>query len=705
MRVAIVGCGKISRAHISALQEIEELAICSVCDRDKDRARRAADLVAGAKAYGDLEGLLRQEQPDAVHVLTPPATHAPLSIQAMEAGCHVLVEKPMALSLQQADRMVATAQKNRVSLCTNHNYLFKPCIVKAKQLVESGAIGQVVYVDSYYGLSGEGGAYLGRAGRSHWAWRLPGGVFTNFLPHLVYLQLAFLEQVDSVAGVTLSPGGDNGRPPTELAILLHGSNAPGTMAISMLARPYAKFMDIYGTGGIVHADLVREICTVHKHRRAPRMVSKVLYSLEDSVQLTSETVTNTINVALGKLQNMPGLRTLLRAFYASLRTDGEPPVSAEDGRRMVAVLEMVWAKSEKESPRVPSTAALSTTSSPQTNAERVVADNRLPGRVLVTGASGFLGQHLVAALWRCGAEVAALVRDPSRTPLNLEQQAQIVCGDVRDPASIQAAMQDAAVIYHCAAITTNRAPWATHYETNVLGTETVLEQALRAGAQRVIHVSSVIVYGLDQPRPRKLVAEDAPYPTKPYRWAHYMRSKIAAEELALRYWQEAKLPVTVLRLGILYGPGGRTIGRGLAQLGGVRFLIGSGRNRMPYTYVQNAVDCLLLAAVVPQAAGQAYNVVDEPQVTVRDAASRRMKITGQKSTLLPVSPLLVASAARLLELRSSLSGSEVPPKLSRYVVRSACRDIRYDTRKASEGLGWKPAVPLEEGLRAALEDQ
>lgn len=103
MRVAIVGCGQISRAHINALQETDGLEIKAVCDLDVWRARDIANLAGSANAYGDLATLLREERPDAVHVLTPPETHADLATQAMEASCHVLVEKPMALSLQQAD--------------------------------------------------------------------------------------------------------------------------------------------------------------------------------------------------------------------------------------------------------------------------------------------------------------------------------------------------------------------------------------------------------------------------------------------------------------------------------------------------------------------------------------------------------------------------------------------------------------------------
>jgi nucleoside-diphosphate-sugar epimerase len=371
---------------------------------------------------------------------------------------------------------------------------------------------------------------------------------------------------------------------------------------------------------------------------------------------------------------------------------------------MIEVLEKVWDSSPAVSSLIAAPASPSVPAGPKNDAELAVTRAGMPGKVLVTGATGYLGHRLVAALSRCGADVVALVREENRVSQDLERQATIVRGDIRDPASIEAAMQDVAVVYHCAAITRNAVPWTAHQETNILGTKVVLEEALKAHVQRVIHVSSVIVYGLKRPRNNQPVQESAPYAQNANRWAYYMRSKIEADKLALSYWQEQGLPVTVVRPGILYGPGGKTIGGGASHLGPVRLFIGSGRNRLPYVYVDNAIELLLLAAISPEAVGQVYNAVDEPQVRVRDVAARRREMTGEQSSLVPVPPFLFSSLARLLELRASLSDSETPPKLSRFVVRSACRDMVYDTTNAREQVGWQPEVSLEEGLHRALND-
>jgi nucleoside-diphosphate-sugar epimerase len=323
-------------------------------------------------------------------------------------------------------------------------------------------------------------------------------------------------------------------------------------------------------------------------------------------------------------------------------------------------------------------------------------------RAIVTGATGFLGGHLVRSLAGEGFEIRALVRPTSKVAPELQDHAQLVEGDLRDGESLEAAMTDADIVFHCAALTTNRTSWQAQLETNVRGTERVLEKALKVGAERVVHISSVIVYGLHPPEGTSAFTETAPYAENPEKWGYYVRSKSAADEFAMSFSREEGLPVTVMRLGILYGPGGRLPGQqALGRVGPVRLLVGNGRNVLPFTYVENAVDCILLAATSDVAAGQAYNVVDEPQISGRGALAERARLTGDRPVLVRVPASLLLVAGALVELPSNLRGADTPPPLTRHLVHTACRDIRYDSSKARQELGWQQRFSLEEGLRRA----
>jgi nucleoside-diphosphate-sugar epimerase len=159
----------------------------------------------------------------------------------------------------------------------------------------------------------------------------------------------------------------------------------------------------------------------------------------------------------------------------------------------------------------------------------------------------------------------------------------------------------------------------------------------------------------------------------------------------------------VIRPGIIYGPGAaRSVGRGLGRLGRIHLSIGSGENVLPYTYVDNVVDAILLAAVSPDAAGRAYNVVDEPQQPERAWTARIAALRNESLITAPVPARLLFGIAGLLEAKCRRDGSDTPPRLSRFVVASATSTRRYDTTRARHELRWHPSVTPDEGLRRTL---
>jgi nucleoside-diphosphate-sugar epimerase/predicted dehydrogenase len=699
MKVGIIGCGRISRAHVKALSTVPGAELVGVCDRDRDRALEIASLAPGAKGFDDPEVMIRELGLEAVHVLTPPATHAGLAIQAMEAGCHVFVEKPMAISTAEAADVIAAAERTNRKLCIGHNYLFKPSVEKALRWIRAGAVGEIVYLNTYYGLAAETGSYATAAGRaqSAWRWHLRGGVFADFLPHLVYLQLGFIESIDRITGVTMLPRVETGRERSEMAVQFEGSGAMGSMIISMRAKPYAKYIEIYGTKGIIHADLAREVCVVHREKRMPGALSKLLFSLEASTQLGFGTAATAFKVALGRMKSMPELSVLVGRFYESIRNDTPPPVPLEQGRQTVDAIERIWAAlpAQQLAPTPP--ARVKQQETPITAAEKSFASIVPPGtRVFVSGATGFLGQRLIRSLARCGADIVALVRDDKRVPVELQGCAKFVVGDLRDASELAAHLAGVTFVFHCAAVTTNAVPWRVHYDTNVRGTENLVRAAAQARVRHIVHTSSVAVYGLDDRA--RAIDESEPLPSSPDRWAYYIRTKIEAEQVARAAAKEHGAALSILRLGLLYGPGAaRPVGRGLVQVGSWRFILGGGGNHLPYTFVDNAVDCMLLAAEKARPGIEAYNVVDGPPVTVRDAAARDGRLRGEAVRLIPIPAFLLSTLARVFEFRSR--AGETAPKLTRYVVRSATRNIVYNSGKARTELGWKPAVDLDDGLR------
>src|SRR5699024_2244172 len=121
LKVAVIGCGSIAKhRHLLEYAQHHEANIIAVCDIVEERAEAVAEQY-GAKAYTDYAVLLKEEKPDVVSVCLPNYLHAPVSIAALEAGAHVLCEKPMATSLEEADQMIEAAEKNNKKLMIGHN--------------------------------------------------------------------------------------------------------------------------------------------------------------------------------------------------------------------------------------------------------------------------------------------------------------------------------------------------------------------------------------------------------------------------------------------------------------------------------------------------------------------------------------------------------------------------------------------------------
>ncbi|MEK4297894.1 Gfo/Idh/MocA family oxidoreductase [Oceanobacillus sp. FSL W8-0428] len=157
LKVAVIGCGSIAtHRHLPEYAANENVEITAVCDIVGERAEEAAAKYQ-AKAYTDYKTLLKEESIDAVSVCLPNYLHAPVSIDALNTGAHVLCEKPMATSIEEADKMIEAAERNGKKLMIGHNQRFVASHQKAKELIESGAIGKVYSFRTAFGHGGPEG--------------------------------------------------------------------------------------------------------------------------------------------------------------------------------------------------------------------------------------------------------------------------------------------------------------------------------------------------------------------------------------------------------------------------------------------------------------------------------------------------------------------------------------------------------------------
>jgi nucleoside-diphosphate-sugar epimerase len=280
---------------------------------------------------------------------------------------------------------------------------------------------------------------------------------------------------------------------------------------------------------------------------------------------------------------------------------------------------------------------------------------------LVTGATGFIGSHLAQRLIRNGRHVRVLCRARSehKLPPDVADGAEIVRGDLRDEVSLRAATRGVARVFHCAGQVLDWGPMREFEELNVRGTHRVLEAARAARVSRVVHFSSIAVFGTPLP-PR--FDDASPYGTS--RDA-YTRTKIEAEKIARAFAREG-LAVTILRPAVVYGPRGKWLEEPLAMLAkGRLFLVGGGTGTCHPCYVENLVDATVLAADHPRAVGRAFIVGDDDPITFRCYFDAIAGIAGRPPIGRSV-PLVAARAlAGLLELGARATRSSTRPMLTR----------------------------------------
>ena len=295
LKVALVGCGKIADGHIEEIQKLGDKArVVAVCDLEPLMAEQVARRYKIAKYYGQFEQLLKEEQPDVVHITTPPKSHLPLTRLALDAGCHVYVEKPLTLRYADSVTLVELAEESHRKLTIGYTYLFDPPAETMREMIAQGLVGDVVHVESFYGynLSGSFGAAI-MADSSHWVHSLPGKLFQNNIDHLLYKVTEFIHDasptVCALGSVRREARFGDSRDDMldELRVMIQGGNVSAYATFSSSIRPIGNFARIYGTKNTLHVDYVNRTVVADTEPRLPSAIGRLIPPFQHGLALHS----------------------------------------------------------------------------------------------------------------------------------------------------------------------------------------------------------------------------------------------------------------------------------------------------------------------------------------------------------------------------------------------------------------------------------
>ncbi len=320
---ALIGLGGIADEHLAKLRWLREVEVVAVCDLSMTLARAVAERFGVDAAYDDAGRMFEEQRPDAVHILTPPGPHHRLALMALEAGAHVLVEKPIATSWSEYAEMRDAAQAAGRMLIENYNYRFMRSVLKGLEARRAGAIGEPIALDvsMTVGVGSGSGPYADRD-LPHFAHSLPGGALFNFASHPASMVAAFLgvpQEVSArrrrVAPASLSDD--------ELRAVVGVGDACATVTLTSHAQPSSFTLDLRGTEGRLEVDVFNQRVFVS---RADGRIGRLFDAARLGASQLQGAGAMALRVATARHDYFEGLRTLLDRFYAAVRGSGPPPV-------------------------------------------------------------------------------------------------------------------------------------------------------------------------------------------------------------------------------------------------------------------------------------------------------------------------------------------------------------------------------------------
>jgi len=328
-------------------------------------------------------------------------------------------------------------------------------------------------------------------------------------------------------------------------------------------------------------------------------------------------------------------------------------------------------------------------------------------RILITGATGFIGSKVVAHLIERGFRSLRCVVRPSSSVAKIDAlarahagsvQIEVLKGNLLSRQDCAALTNDVAAIIHLAAARGEKS-FPDAFMNSVVTTRNLLEAvAGKPGFRRFVNISSFAVYTNQSKARRNVLDETCPTEARPHlRGDAYCFAKLRQDDIVVEYSEKFGIPYVIVRPGYVYGPGNEAITSrvGIGTFG--VFLHLGGGNPIPFTYVDNCVDAIVLAAMTKGVEGEVFNIVDDDLPSSRKFLRLyKKRVRRFPSIYLPKA--VSYSLSRLWEAYSDWSQGQLPPAYNRRSWYANWKKTRYSNDKLKTRLGWRPRISTAEGL-------
>lgn len=680
--ICLVGAGAISLSHAEALRALGR-RIVAVVDPDDSAAQRLAR-ASGASAYASVATALAGGGFDRAHVLTPPPSHAETARPLLEAGIHVLVEKPLAVSSEECTALREAARRGGAQLGVNQNFVHHPAFARLRRTVASGAVGRVRFVSCLYNVALR---QLQARQFGHWMFRAPGNILLEQAVHPLS-QIAALAgparqaraladaAVEIAPGVPFCPA---------VTLTLEGERLPAELRFAVGQSFPLWQVTVVCDDGMVVADILANRVATHRRSRWLEPVDALLTGLALASGLAGDSLANAARYAAATLhlagRSDPFFRSMrasIAAFHEAVDQGRVPALDGAFGAGLVALCETIRDQA------LPATQLPPAAPVP----DAAVPDVAVPD-VAVLGGTGFIGAHVVRGLLEAGLWVSVMARGVHNLPaVFADPRVTLHRGDIRDEAAVGAAIAGAPVVVNLAH-GGGGADFAAVRDAMLGGAETVARACRAAGVRRLVHVGSIAALYLG-PQAAPVTGATPPDPEAETR-ADYARAKALCDRRLLALHAAEGLPVVILRPGVVVGEGSAPFHSGLGFYNAEQHCIGwnAGSNPLPFVLVEDVAQAVLGAIRAEGIEGRCYNVVGDVRPNARTYVAALAEALHRPLRYHPQSPtwLWAEDVGKWAIKRAT--GRQVPmPSRRDFLSRGMA--AAFDCSDAKRDLNWQP---------------
>ncbi|MFH1904677.1 MAG: Gfo/Idh/MocA family oxidoreductase [bacterium] len=336
LRFAIIGTGNIGPFHADAISKIDGAKLVAVADIVEEKAKQLADKY-NADAYTDYERMLERDDIDVVNICTPSGLHMESALKAAEKGKHLIVEKPLDITLEKCDRIIDACRKNNLKLCVIFPTRFKPAIVKTKEAIEQGRFGKIVLVDGTLKCFRSQEYY--DSGQWRGTWELDGGgALMNQSIHTIDALYYLTGDVSSINAYTGTLARKVEVEDTAVAIIKFKNSALGVIEGASCIYPgYDPVISIHGEKGSV----------VINGEKIEKWDFETQQEQDTQIKNIGKGKTSTSANDPTKQLSSEGHMCQIADMVEAIRTDREPKINGEEGRKAVEIIIGIY-RSQRE---------------------------------------------------------------------------------------------------------------------------------------------------------------------------------------------------------------------------------------------------------------------------------------------------------------------------------------------------------------------